>query len=126
MTQTKSFVTIVVVGDPVLVPVQAEGFVSHEINNALVGFRKLGFKVLLVICDIQIAFNLNSETDVQDGWGVGRGGILGTILESHAAVKCPLTPESVVGLFLYTQTLPQTQERAQKMVHLRPLYFCPF
>lgn len=95
-------------------------------NNALVGFRKLGFKVLLVICDIQIAFNLNSETDVQDGWGVGRGGILGTILESHAAVKCPLTPESVMGLFLYTQTLPQTQERAQEMVHLRPLYFCLF
>lgn len=41
-------------------------------NNALVGLRKLGFKVLLVICDIQIAFNLNSETDVQDGGGKGR------------------------------------------------------
>lgn len=66
--------------------------------------KKPVFKVLLVICDIQVAFNLNTETDVQDRWGVGRGGILGTILESHAAVKCRLTPESHRSFLVHPDT----------------------
>lgn len=87
----------------------ASRWIRITLNSALVGFRKLGFKVLLVICDIQIAFNLNSETDVQDRWG----GWKGNNSWEPWAVKCHLTPESVISVFLYTQTLPQTHERAQ-------------